>query len=88
MVLLICLLVFLVVLLLWMSHCSDRALRERFALIDFVFSHRGEEWRVLNCFFNLVTYDHHVWRLVFFRNPKYLYHYSLWKGFPNERKRS
>lgn len=73
-----------VVISLWYLCCCARAYSQQRRLLLWMEECCGnyEGWKRLVSFFDLVPFGSHVWRLFFLRDPKYLYHFSLWKGLP------
>jgi hypothetical protein len=65
----------------WGVTCNHRTFRQRHRILVFIRDHEDwGRWRQFHTYYDLVPYGAHFWRLVFFRNPKYLYHFSLWDG--------
>jgi hypothetical protein len=71
--------IYLCIVLIWTLICNQRTCKQRSRLIDL--QPLGELFESYSKEYNKVSYDSHLWRLITFRNPKYLYgplHQSIW----------
>lgn len=55
----------------WVLYCNRITYRDRVAIIEA--SHRQSDWRELSTDSDQVTYNQHLWALVFLHNPWKLY---------------
>jgi hypothetical protein len=64
---------------LWMLICNERTWRQRMRIVEYIFDH--DNYQLLLRQYDAVCYDKHLHTLAMLRNPRNLYHKSLWGAF-------